>query len=344
MALQIRRAALDHDRAELISLFKRSLTPHFDEQRFTWLYCDGPHGAARAWVACDGARGAVVGAAAVFPRKMYFDGQPKLGYVLGDFCVDNGYRSLGPALLLQRACLDEATRPCVEFCYDFPSLSMMAVYQRLKVEPAGVLLRWAKPLRAEHKFESTIPSKALAKGLGTVANAVLARRGWKGAEGACELIVHGQRCGMEFTALDSQLCGQPGIKTVRSSEYLNWRYLDHPGMRYEILTARRAGALIAYAVFAQESQYASIADLCSVEEPAVIGRLLAGVVELLRLRGVLTVSLNSGESHPWNRLFERAGFWKRERAPVIVYAQKKLSRAESGLLWNWYLMQGERDS
>jgi hypothetical protein len=97
-------------------------------------------------------------------------------------------------------------------------------------------------------------------------------------------------------------------------------------------------------VFAQELGYASIVDLCSVEEPAVIGRVLAGVVELLRRRGVSSVSLNAGDKHPWNPLFERAGFRKREQSPLIIYTRPQSNSVDKALRSNWYLMRGERDS
>jgi len=344
MALQIRRAALDRDRAQLIGLFKRCLTPTFDEQRFERVYCKGPYGAAPTWVAFDGSDGAIVGAAAAFPRRMYVGGEVRLGCVLGDFCIEEKYRSLGPAVLLQRACLEEAAGACFEFCYDFPSPSMMAVYKRLEIDKAGILWRWAKPLRAERKLASVIPSKALVKGLGAIVNAALAHRGWKGSADVCELAVHEGMCGEEFTTLDSHLCPKSGIRTVRTAEYLNWRYLSDSGTSYQILTARRAGILIAYAVFAQELGYASIVDLCSVEEPAVIGRVLAGAVELLRRRGVSSVSLNAGDRHPWNPLFERAGFRKREQSPLIIYTRPQSNSVDKALRSNWYLMRGERDS
>jgi len=345
MSFHIRRASLDDDQPELIELIRRNLTPLSDDGRFAWLYRDCPHGAAQAWLACDGANGAVVGLAGAFPRKMYFNGKEKMAFVLGDFCMDEKYRSLGPALRLQRACLERIEETPFEMCYDFPSRSMMAIYKRLGIQQAATVVRWAKPLRAERKLQSFVRVKTVAQGLSAIANVALAHRGWKGGKSECELVPQEGLCGEEFDALDQQTRGCPGVSTARTAEYLNWRYLANPIVSHEILTARQAGSLIGYAAFTCHGDDAAIVDLSAIEDPSVIAKLLAGVADLVRRRGIATVSMCAGDLHPWASVFARAGFSRREASPVIVYAPR-LSAPSSlePLSRGWHLMQGERDS
>jgi hypothetical protein len=344
MSLRIRRANLDSDRLALIELIRLHLTVQSDLARFQWLYLEGTFGEAQAWIMCEEATGKIVGAAAAFPRRMYFDGEERTGLVLGDFCMDERYRSLGPSLQLQRACLHAIDEPPFEFLYDFPSQSMTAVYKRLGIPQVGTFVRWAKPLRVEEKLESLVRSKRLARGVGVIANAVLVRRGWKGSEAACEIEAHRGLCGEEFTALDSQLRGQPGIKMVRTAQYLNWRYLTYPNSMHDILAARRGGALVGYAVCTKSSEDAVIVDLCSVNEPDVLARLLAAAVEKFRECGAGTVSLNAGDAHPWQALFERAGFRRREISPLVACGRPSGSVSPSCFQKNWHVMRGERDS
>jgi hypothetical protein len=264
--------------------------------------------------------------------------------VLGDFCIDEKYRSLGPSLQLQRACLTALREPPFEFIYDFPSRSMMAIYKRLGMQQSGELFRWAKPLRAETKLFSAVRSKTIARGLGLVANPLLARRGWAGDKNSCELVLQESPCGPEFSQLDLETSVGDGIRTSRSAQYLNWRYFAAPGAHHEILTARRAGKLIGYVVSAASSDDARIVDLCSIEEPGVAARLLFGAVERLRSQGAASVSLNAGNAHPWNALFERVGFQRREASPIVVALPPGSPISRTAFERNWFVMQGERDS
>src|SRR6516165_11096555 len=93
------------DRGIIIEVLARYLTPLSDDHRFQWLYLNGVHGTPQAWLAVDANGDNICGAAAAFPRRFQMGNEEVLGWVLGDFCLDPQYRSLGPALQLQRACL-----------------------------------------------------------------------------------------------------------------------------------------------------------------------------------------------------------------------------------------------
>lgn len=343
MAIQIRRADLHADRAALIGLFQKNLASDYDEQKFSWLYEANPHGAAIAWVAFDQASGEIRGASAGFPRKLHSDGTEMVGLILGDLCMDEEYRSLGPALQLQKISLAAVDEHPFAFCYDFPSQSMMAIYRRLGVGKTGTMQRWAKPLKADRKIERAIKSKHLSRPLAKAANLVLAHCGAKGSRGACELAIHEGPCGEEFTKLDEQLRSRPGLRTSRSAAYLNWRYLAHPSVQHEILVGRQKNVLVGYAVVATGSEDSAVVDLCALED-AVAKRLVYGATEHLRIKGAATVSLHAGEHHPWRPIFERAGFRPRESAPTVFYAPTSARISETYERGDWYLMKGERES
>src|ERR1051325_7684213 len=67
---------------------------------FNWLYRQNPAGEALAWVAVDSSTHRIAGAAAAFPRTVFFSGRKARGHVLGDFCIHRTHRSLGSALAL----------------------------------------------------------------------------------------------------------------------------------------------------------------------------------------------------------------------------------------------------
>lgn len=343
MPIRIRPADLEADRAALIDVLGRNLVTRSDLQRFRWLYLDGPHGPAQAWVAIDEEHGEIVGAAGAFPRKLYIGGKTGMGFVLGDFCMNEKYRSLGPSVQLQRACMNAIAEGPFDFFYDFPSPGMTAVYARLGIRPTLQLIRWARPVRAEAKLEALVGSKRIARGLGALANLALAGRGWKGEKRACDLAVQEGLCGEEFTELDNQIRIGAGVRTERTAAYLNWRYQLGDGSRHQLLTARKASKLIGYVVYVTDEGDSSIVDLSSTDDPAVIARLLDGAVQQLRALGAETVSLHAGNIHPWSNLFERAGFRRRESVPVVFHARKDSPVSDTSFQQEWFVMRGERD-
>src|SRR5436190_1178944 len=140
MGITVRDADLRKDREEIIRFLSENLTPHSDEARFDWLYLSNPCGRARAWMAVDGS-GRTIGVAAAFPRHLSIAGETQSAWVLGDFCIDRQYRTLGPALQLQRLVLVSLSADEQAICYDFPSKAMMSIYGRLGVRTLGTHVR-----------------------------------------------------------------------------------------------------------------------------------------------------------------------------------------------------------
>jgi hypothetical protein len=342
MAIQIQAACPETHKSALIGLFREHLSSDYDADRFDWLYQKNPAGEAQLWIVSDGNNCDIVGAAAAFPRRFSFRGSEKLGWVLGDFCLTERYRSMGPALQLQRACLRALAAP-IDFCYDFPSKSMMAVYKRLGIQHTGVLVRWAKALRIEEKLESLVKSKQIARVVGMMTNDVVASLGWKGAKGACLVLPLEGRCGEEFTSFDRSLRNQSSLRTQRTAEYLNWRYLDSPRKTGEIWVARRDAEMVGYVVLNNDPNDPRIVDLHAVEEPDVIARLIAAAVRRARDSGAKTISLAAGGAHPWNAIFKRTGFRCRESTPMLFVGREGAGFEPAALYADSYIMEGERD-
>src|SRR6476661_3323238 len=144
MPVTVRRARYESDSQEIVDLLQANLPYRVHARYFDWLYKLNPDGEALAWVAVDGATDRIVGAAAAFPRTVFFSGRKARGYVLGDFCIHPKHRSLGSALALQRACLHGLSAAKGEFAFDFPSKSMVAVYNRMRIAINDSVVRHVK--------------------------------------------------------------------------------------------------------------------------------------------------------------------------------------------------------
>ncbi len=341
MKLAIREADLDRDREVVIDTLQRFLTPGSDARRYEWLYRANPHGRARTWLAVDEQDGAVVGVASSFARRVWLDGAKRDVWVLGDFCIAERYRSLGPALKLQRACL-EAVGASSPLCYDFPNRGMTAVYRRLGVEPLGEMVRLAKPLRVDRQVEARVRPRPVARAVSAVGNVWLrlTDRGLAPPPGHTVARLEA-RFDERFTRLADSVAPDYGVCVDRSAEFLNWRYLDAPLNSYEVAVVYRGSEPVAYAVFEQLEHDATIVDLFGADEPPAQQALVQHVVENLRHRGVSTVSCPVLESHRFRARLVEIGFRPRETTPVFVYAAGNGPAAHDR---EWFLMQGDRDS
>jgi len=345
MAVYVREANLINDREILIGLARTYLYGSADENRFLWLYHGNPFGPARAWIAYEN-EGKEVGMAAVFPRRMYRDGVVVPGCVLGDFCVSTSYRSLGPALQLQRACLACARSGEFALAYDFPSTTMLGVYQHLGVEPAGKSVRLVKVLRVEKQIERILRARILSRPVTSAANFALTLRDHKSSDrSGLDFRLEDAPCTSEYSELADKVGSSLGTCTVRSAEYLNWRYRQHPHVNYEFLSARRGGELLAYCTFtmadgnANINGNATIVELFGNMNDQVVTGLLQNLVVLLRARGVATVSLPVLSGDLRTRLLRKLGFWARESMPFIGLSRESTA---SGL--QMLLMHGDRES
>ena len=345
MSLTVRPADVTADHTILLDILTRHLNRLTDDRRLNWLYLNGSSGPAQACLSFDAARDIVCGAAAAFPRRFHFGTDEVSAWVLGDFCLDPQYRSLGPALQLQRACLNVLDTNEGTFCYDFPSASMVAVYKRLGYDVTGEMLRLAKPLRVDRKVKEMIQSPSVQRLVSSGGNGFLklARARIK-TDDTLEVAIQQGPCGEEFTMLAQEQRGKFGICLQRSAGYLNWRYVWNPLAHHEIVTARRAGRLVGYAVWTQTEEDASIVDLFGEKDPGMVRCLVAEITLMAQKRGVMTLSVSINEGHPWYSLFSEMGFRLRESFPIIVIPSKNFPYKIDPQLSGWYLMQGDRDS
>lgn len=338
-------ANLDRDHKLMIDAVAKYLNPRADEARFNWLYFENPHGRGLAWIARHSKTQDFIGMASAFPRRFYRGDSEQVAWVLGEFCVHERYRMLGPALMLQRTILREMESKNIGMFYDFPSSSMMAIYDRLSIRASFKMLRLACPLRADRRVSELVRLPGLRAPLVAVANATLRRRYATGRlPPHITIVPFAGMCGAEFSELAEGMRGRSGNVIRRSAEYLNWRYFNNPQYRCEMLVVRVHGRLAAYAVFAEEGQQGFLLDLFGSPDPVVLGSLIRSTASVLAARGVSTLSVSILDSHPIVPVLRDCGFREREHSPAIVYVRRIDPELEAQHLARWCLIQGDRDS
>lgn len=340
MSVIIRTADLERDKATLISTLSQYLTPTSNESRYQWLYLNNPLGPARAWLATDGKTGQPIGSSAAFPRQICVNGEVKVGWVLGDFCISASHRSLGPALQLQRATIT-ALADSQDFYYDFPSRQLTAIYRRLGIQTYGQLVRMVKLLRLNRKLQKVRGLRGLSGPASSIGNLLLRTFDYSlGGHGGWDIAIHEGDCAEEFTALAMQNRGKNQIEIMRSAEYLNWRYLQHPFFQYRILTARKAGRLEGYLVFTLGNEDAQVVEWCVGNHDRLLVALVQDLIRRLRKVPVATVSSYLLQTDRRVPLLTKMGFWQRECCPVMMHWPDSMGEASH----EWSLMYGDRDS
>lgn len=343
--MKIREADVESERDRLAAFMRRYLKAHCCEGHYEWLYLLSPHGRARAWVATDDAGDELIGVAAAFPRRIRVGRETLTCWNLGDFAIAESHRALGPAIRLQRACLEEVLAGKVPFAYDHPSRSMMAIYERMGFESAGQVVRMARPMRVDDRVERLLPDGIVARavrGLGNLLLSFPVRR--SAAAGEYETRLLDRRFDRRFSELDESVNVGRSVVGVRSADHLNWRYLDNRLFSYEALTVTNENGLQGYAVFHEEAGFLTLADLFADPTGDAAQALIAAIVEIGRDRGAQGLHAPVLDCGPVAPLLMRWGFRVREHTPFVVSTRK--DGPWDGVVTpadQWFLTDGDRD-
>jgi len=341
MTASVRPSCYETDTQAIIDTLQTNL-PHLPHAKlFPWLYLRNPEGRARVWVATDPASNRMIGVASAFPRRIARAGRVTPGYVLGDFCIDSTQRSLGLALALQRACLEGLTDSVPAFAFDFPSQSMLAIYKRLKIDVNLTMVRMAKPLRADRKIAELVRNPVLARGLNLLANTGLRLRSGAGNKRGYFVTTEAGPWGEEFTHALGQWNARGGACVMRTADYLNWRYREHPLQSYELLAARRSEKLVGYLILHMHGEGCFIDDLMA-EDTRAKEALLARATALALERQVHTLSAPWMAVHRDRQMFEQCGFRAREPRPVVLIGLP--STTALAPFEDWLLTNGDWES
>lgn len=338
MAVLVRRVDLNTEQEELLGVLERNLTDVPHRRRFKWLYIDHPLGPAWAWLARDAATGEAIGTASVFRRAMWLGGHVALCGQVGDFAIDSSHRSLGPALMLQRATFEPVESGALALCYDCPPHERgMSTFRRLGMAASAKMNRHARLIRTDGHLERRIGRAAVR--LAPIGNALVRLGHWRWRRSpGLDIAVHEGRFGEEFSALDRRVPADDGIRGRRAAEDLNWRYRDDPLGDYHVLVAHRRGELVGLAVLAVSDRAAFVVDLFGALAPDDSADLLDSGARVVRDAGVESVHAVVSSGNPLAGSLHRCGFRLRSTGPLVVaYASiggRHRTLLETGARWN----------
>jgi hypothetical protein len=340
MAVQIRAVDLDAEQEHLLRVLERNFSSFPHARRFKWIYRDNPLGPAWSWLLWDSDPGQPVGVASVFRRALWVGDKVELCGQVGDFAIDQTHRSLGPALMLQRATFTPVDDGDLALCYDCPPNARgMSTFRRLRMVSNATMTRYARLLRTDRHVAKRLGEGRVAAAAARLANTLLHLVGRRSSRTVgLDIAVHTARFDEEFSLLDRRVGGDDVIRGRRAAEDLNWRYRDDPLQDYVVLTARRRGELCGFAVVTHSAHEALVVDLFGVLSSEESADLLDAAARVAwEARADALYVLISGD-HPLTGPLRHAGFWPRENGPYVVgHAQEGSSGTlrEGGITWRF---------
>ena len=349
MKLSIIEANLNKDRDTVIDILNQNRDYEVDTKRYEWLYLKNPFGPARVWLMKDEDHAKFIGAAAALPRSVWVKGDLIKCYILADFSIDPHYRSLGPALKLNRVSLTPVFDGEIPFAYDFPSDRMAVAHRWLKVEPIGSMLRFVRIVRLDSEIVKFLGKGYSSRMLSCLGNALLK---------ACPPHNLNPKYSFNYEKIEPHTFNEsfsdldsvfgPGFTVCgsRNHTYLTWRYALNPLRRFYLLSLKRDGLLCAYAIITLKNKRMHVYDFFSQDKVTTKRNLLTALLRTAASEKVEGIEVALLHTNPWIPMLKKYCFILRPPASDIFVFIGKDSPFDGlvNIADNWYMTQGDRDT
>ena len=350
MGYVVRRADLTRDRDAVVAVWSRNLASHTSSQhlkKFQWYYQRNPFGETRCWVLEAPGEPGPVGTAGLGVRPILLpSGGRVLAGLASDFAVDPPHRSLGPALLMARAVAATAGNG-VDFIYGMPNSRSTAVFQRVGYDLTRRMKRYVKVLRSERFLREKLPTGAVRRPVAKVLDVALRVKSadtWRAGSGL--RLTQADSFDERFDDLWARVSGSTGVAmSVRTSQFLRWRYAECPLTEYVSLAVTQSGSdrLAGYAVCVlQPDEQVAVVDLLVDPSRVGVADVLALVVRWARGKRASSVAFELDGAEELEAALLSSGFSRREDslARAVLHAPNGTAREQ---LSQWYFLRVDED-
>jgi hypothetical protein len=214
----------------------------------------------------------------IFPWRVSVNGRELRAMQAGDAMTHPEYRGRGLFSTLVRTAWSDLKDNGVPFGFSFSNPGSLSVCRKMAVGPGPrigthVVLTFRRmvfPLSLRLARERFGAPAGLVKHL-DVAYRAFRRHRWlpTGSLSAFKVT----RFDGEFDELWHRTSREYGVMTVRDSRYLNWRFMDTPSGRFQVLGLRSRGTLVGYVAYEVDAWGSGwIADLFCRPDPALSSR------------------------------------------------------------------------
>ena len=348
MNFSISKENLEQNKNDIIDFWKENF-PNWPEQKFDWFYLNNPYGIASCWTIRAPESNLIIGATAIFPRKVYANGQYLLAGITGDFGVSKNHRILGPAIQLQKAVISAAQMRKFDFLYGYPNQKSYPVQKRVGFKAVAATIRMVKYLKSYDYVRTHIKlpvvSTILSKPVDLFLKILSRERRQKSRHDLrFEVLASFDE---RFDHLWKTASRNQTIIGERTSAFLNWRFTECPYQTYKSFTMSERGSnqILGYIVYSASDRVVKITDLLVSDVNSVLDALLSEFLLFQRNEEMKAISIIFLPNNTLVKKLKEYGFSNRkDTRNVVVYADLR-SPLSSQLLDQdiWYLNDTDFD-
>ena len=317
------------DLTSAISIWESNLGggPGSGLRKYQWFYQRNPY-PTKLWVMKLKGNHKAVGVGGVGYRPFYAGGKTLIGAMGVDFAIDREYRTLGPALQLQRTVIESATKDA-DFLYGFPSDRAEVLVKHAGYHKIGEFTRLIKVLRSRDYLEMAVKNRALAAVTSIPLDLLLRLRS------ISRLLVSGDYYSSDtfentshiYDLLWERLASEDLLMSERNSKFMDWRYFQCPEIKYKIFGLKdHANSLQAFIIYHRRDRKVEIADLVCPQDgkDRVIQSLLWNFEKYSFSAGANLIGINLIGAAGLTQLLRSMGYWhnKKQKQPLYIYTKK----------------------
>lgn len=336
-------------------LFKDVFGKEINQEYFLWKNMNNSQGKSIIKLALK--EDEVIGFSSIWMFNMEFMGKTILSGQSVDAMVHKEHRKKGIFESLAMAALDDLKNTGAQLRFNFPNeAAYKASIGRLNIKKVCDIPQYIKIFKGKEASGMFTANKLIKLGGGLLLDVYrLAKNPGKNRISNYS-IIEIERFDSKFDELWNNVKNDYPIAVKRSSQYLNWRYIDSPE-KYKAYGAYKNDELVGYLVTAVESKKGKggeslilghIADLiCYKEHQDAACELIREGERKLEEAGACAISCWMIKEWFYSRILERAGFLQlRSPSVLAVLPIGDLAKAAGDGLYdnrNWYVTIGDSD-
>jgi len=323
------------------------MEPDKVEPRFwRWGFMESPDGKGFIYLARDGDK--IIAHFADIPRRFVINGETSPATLSLDLMVHPDYRREGLFVAMGRYGAQRVKREGGLFMMAFPirpeTIEGLIKIGWEKVVPLPVLVL---PIRFSGIFNHYVRFKPLSLLLGGLASAAyFLLFGWRrGKKPEGVLIEEAKRLDEAFDEFWQDASRLYPVMGVRTRQYLDWRYIQHPTRRYTIYRAIKKGKMRGYIVLRKVEllgfNSGVIVDLLALDDDA-LSVLVEKGIQHTRKEGTDLLGVIVPKTHPYYHTLIRNGFLSSPKSfQFMIYRHSEIAALRDPR--GWYVNWGDSD-